>query len=193
MSMPSSHEKSAPVHPAPVYQQPQAAPMMTHEAPPAHNAGAPGHERDWSTGLCACKNDCGGFCLAFWCPCIAYGQYKSRFDSLRFTGRPLPKEQVEGCGSAGVLYLTIHCLAGVGWILDFMARGDLRKRYGIKGSAFGDCCTACWCMPCTQRQHHRELLVEEEQQWQAMQSGGGPPQMHAYPPQMQGPPQTYGQ
>ena len=68
------------------------------------------------------------------------------------------------------MYLTIHCLAGVGWILDFMARGDLRKRYGIKGSAFGDCCTACWCMPCTQRQHHRELLVEEEQQWQAMQS-----------------------
>lgn len=103
MSMPSSHEKSAPVHPAPVYQQPQAAPMMTHEAPPAHNAGAPGHERDWSTGLCACKNDCGGFCLAFWCPCIAYGQYKSRFDSLRFTGRPLPKEQVGESASERVL------------------------------------------------------------------------------------------
>lgn len=75
----------------------------------------------------------------------------------------------ESCGTPGVLYLVVHCLTGFGFIFDFMARGDIRQRYGIKGGALGDCCTACCCMPCTQRQHHRELAVEEEQQWGAMQ------------------------
>jgi len=61
---------------APVYEQPHgAAPMSLHHgAPPAANAAQPGHERPWSTGLCSCGKDVPGFCLAFWCPCMAYGR-----------------------------------------------------------------------------------------------------------------------
>ncbi|BGP43928.1 hypothetical protein JCM10449v2_007985 [Rhodotorula kratochvilovae] len=197
-SFPSQGEKAA-APPAPVYQQPQAAPMMLaqHDAPPAHNAAPPGQEREWSTGLCACGGDLGGFCLACWCPCITYSQYKMRFDTLRQTGRPLPKEQVESCGTPGILYLAIQCIAGAGFVLDFMARGDIRQRYGIRGSACGDCCTACCCLPCTQRQHHRELRVEEEHQWGApgaqqnhdqFQMQGQPPMQSQPPMQQQQPP-----
>ncbi|GAA5944236.1 hypothetical protein JCM3775_007123 [Rhodotorula graminis] len=169
---------------APVYEQPHgAAPMAVHGAPPAHNAAQPGHERPWSTGLCECGNDVPGFCLSCWCPCMAYGQYKERYDHLAQTGRPKPKEQVESCGTPGVLYLVVHCLTGFGFVLDFMARGDIRNRYGIKGGALGDCCTACCCMPCTQRQHHRELAIEEVQQWGAVpQMGAQQSQSQMYPP-----------
>jgi hypothetical protein len=71
-------EKGAP----PVYHQPQQgysqqqqpmgmAPMSAGggTAAPANLVGT-GEGREWSTGLCACKGDYGGFCFAFWCPCF---------------------------------------------------------------------------------------------------------------------------
>ncbi|GAA5877603.1 hypothetical protein JCM8547_007118, partial [Rhodosporidiobolus lusitaniae] len=87
--------------PPPQYQQPQAHPGMGmhpaggvgfHPAPQGCVGGEAG--REWSTGLCACKDDCGGFCLACWCPCITNSEVKQRLDSLKEQGRPLPKEQI---------------------------------------------------------------------------------------------------
>ncbi|GJN94256.1 hypothetical protein Rhopal_007330-T1 [Rhodotorula paludigena] len=150
---------------APVYQQPMAAPGMVADAPPAHNAAPAGQPREWSTGMCSCGDDVGGFCLACWCPCITYGQYKARFDSLRQTGRALPKEQNETCNTPALLYLAVHCMTSAGWVFDFITRGEIRQRYNIEGGACGDCLRSCCCIP----QHHRELRIEEEQQWGAMQ------------------------
>ncbi|GAA6017377.1 hypothetical protein JCM10207_005614 [Rhodosporidiobolus poonsookiae] len=161
-------EKSPPTYNA---QQPAPAqPMTVGAAPaPAHLVGnGQGGEREWSTGLCACGDDVGGFCLSCWCPCISFGQYKQRLDALKNEGRALPKEQVETCGQPGLLFLAINCIAGAGWILDFMARDEIRKRYRIGGGACGDCLKTCCCLPCAQRQHHRELRREEEAQWGAM-------------------------
>lgn len=104
------------------------------------------------------------------------------------------------CAAPGVLYLAVHCLSGFGFIFDFMARTDIRselrliratclyaasaqltrctaERYNIDGSAFGDCCTACCCIPCVQGQNSRELRREEDAfraRMQAGQYGQGP-------------------
>ncbi|GAA5884314.1 hypothetical protein JCM6882_002223 [Rhodosporidiobolus microsporus] len=154
-------EKSAP----PTYQQPIAqAPMMVGGAPP-QIVGQNGQPKEWSTGLCACKDDVGGFCLACWCPCITYGQYKQRLDSLK-EGRALAKGQAE-CGTPGWLWCAVNCFSGCGFIFDFLAREEIRKRYNIKEGSAGAFFKTCCCVPCAQRQHHRELLVEEEIQWGA--------------------------
>ncbi|BGP11858.1 hypothetical protein JCM10049v2_007778 [Rhodotorula toruloides] len=157
-----------------IMQQPSAtAPMtFTNNAPPAANAAPAGQPRDWSTGVCGCLDgDFGGFCLSCWCPCIVYSQYKSRLDHLKATGRAMPPEQVETFGTPGVLWLALNCCAGFAWILDFMARDEIRKRYNIRGDGITDCLTSCCCLPCAQRQHHRELLVEEQHQWGADTNG----------------------
>jgi hypothetical protein len=60
--------------PPPQYQQPLAQPPMVSLAgAPPHLVGQ-GQGREWSTGLCDCGSDCGGFCLSCWCPCLSYGR-----------------------------------------------------------------------------------------------------------------------
>ncbi|RKU47865.1 hypothetical protein DL546_008638 [Coniochaeta pulveracea] len=39
-------------------------------------------------------------------------------------------------------------LFGSGWIFTMIKRGDIRSRFEIPGSGFGDCCTAFWCQCC---------------------------------------------
>lgn len=78
-----------------------------------------------------------------------YSQYKSRLDHLKATGRPMPPEQVgasavlllvesrsklilaspETFGTPGVLWLAVNCCAGFAWILDFMARDEIRSTW----------------------------------------------------------------
>jgi Cys-rich protein (TIGR01571 family) len=39
-------------------------------------------------------------------------------------------------------------LFGSGWIFTMIKRGDIRKRFEIPGSGFGDCCATFWCQCC---------------------------------------------
>ncbi|POY75068.1 hypothetical protein BMF94_2044 [Rhodotorula taiwanensis] len=176
-----AYEAQAPAHPASV---PAGAPGMSAGFAPSAYGQQPqmqqvqqGQPREWSTGLCSCGDNCGEFCLSWWCPCMGYSRYKSRLEALQQTGAPLPADDVPNCAAPGVLYLAVHCLSGFGFIFDFMARTDIRKRYNIDGSAFGDCCTACCCIPCVQGQNSRELRREEDAfraRMQAGQYGQGP-------------------
>jgi len=40
-------------------------------------------------------------------------------------------------------------------------REEMRERYGIRGSAVGDCCVSAWCRPCALAQERREIELEE--------------------------------
>jgi Cys-rich protein (TIGR01571 family) len=41
------------------------------------------------------------------------------------------------------------------------SREETRERYGIRGDAYGDCLTACFCRPCSLTQERREIELEE--------------------------------
>ncbi|KAH8916556.1 hypothetical protein BT69DRAFT_1250045 [Atractiella rhizophila] len=116
-------------------------------------------DKDWDQGLCGCGLK--EFCVACWCPCIQYGRNQSRFKALRDTGVPHPQGG-EGCGQDGVLHCALTCVVGAGWILQFIARGDYRTRYGIKGSTIADCLTACCCSPCELSQESHQIRLEEQ-------------------------------
>lgn len=46
---------------------------------------------------------------------------------------------------------------GCGWIYAMMKRTEIRDRFGIPGSAFGDCCTSYWCPCCAVIQQDNEV------------------------------------
>ncbi|GAA5885768.1 hypothetical protein JCM3774_001120 [Rhodotorula dairenensis] len=190
---PMAPEAAAAASPAPMmpplHQQPEPEPApYVHPLPPTAYQQQPqqqqlqhGQPREWSTGLCSCGDNFGEFCVSCWCPCIGYSQYKTRLESLQLNGTAIPPGQAPSCGPPGVLYLAVHCLTGLGFIFDFMARTEIRTRYNISGNAIGDCCAAYCCIPCVQSQHSREIRLEEEAV-RAGQHGQG-----AYPPQQQQP------
>jgi len=146
-------------------QQPQAVPQMTTTSGGNRNAknlpqDANG-KRDWTNGICSCFGDFGTCCVACWCPCIIYGQNKTRVKHLREKGYPHP-EGGESCGSDCMVLGLITCFTGLGWILQIPLRNDVRERYRIRGSGGGDCCTIFWCNPCALTQESREIELEEE-------------------------------
>jgi Cys-rich protein (TIGR01571 family) len=40
-------------------------------------------------------------------------------------------------------------------------REEVRERYNIRGSVFGDCLGSQWCNPCALTQERREIELEE--------------------------------
>jgi PLAC8 family len=41
-------------------------------------------------------------------------------------------------------------------------RAEARERYGIRGSAFGDCLSMCFCNRCAVTQLRQEIELEED-------------------------------
>ncbi|XP_046855592.1 cornifelin homolog A-like [Xenia sp. Carnegie-2017] len=88
-------------------------------------------ERDWSTGLCSCCDDCGICCFAYCCPAIH---------------------------SCVVASLAKECCC-VGMYCPFALRTKIRLRHNIKGSICEDFCVLAWCGSCAMCQMHRELNI----------------------------------
>ena len=111
-------------------------------------------------------------CVAWWCPCIVYGQNKHRYEFLESR-----QSQPEGgCCNTDCMIHGILTSCGFGFAMQvsfsifmfgwnsihsskFLFRGDIRNKYHIKGGAFSDCCTAFCCTPCELTQEARELDV----------------------------------
>jgi len=117
-------------------------------------------EREWSYGLCNCSSRCGTCCFAWWCPCMAYGQVKSKVHHLQIHGTPHP-EGGEICGSGTWIYVALN-MCYFGPILQCLNRADLRTRYRIGGNCCGDFMTACFCSACELTQELREVHAEEQ-------------------------------
>ncbi|KAF8885346.1 PLAC8 family-domain-containing protein [Infundibulicybe gibba] len=118
--------------------------------------------REWSTGLCDCMDEnCGTCCLAMWCPCIVYGQNKSRFEYLSSHDSPDPSGGGSCCSGDCGLHGCLTSFCAFGWALQISTRGAIRQRYKIDGGWIGDCFTALCCTPCQLAQEDREIALEE--------------------------------
>ncbi|KAH9807923.1 PLAC8 family-domain-containing protein [Melampsora americana] len=116
--------------------------------------------RPWRHGLFKCHEECGTTCLSCWCPCMVYGRNHSRLSYIKMYHQPHPTGG-DPCGPMSWLFTAVNCTFGVGWILQFLQRGEIRDRYLIEGSVIGDFCGACCCMCLQQVQESRELNEEE--------------------------------
>ncbi|KAH9993554.1 PLAC8 family-domain-containing protein [Russula vinacea] len=134
-----------------VTSQPQGtAPMHVGGNKNAKNReiGADGM-RNWSFGLFSCFVDCGFYCQAFWCPCVARGKTKQRIRHLQVHGTPLPPGgSVPGIG-------LIYSIEGV------RNRTEIRERYGIRGHMSSDFFITFCCDSCAATQERREIELEE--------------------------------
>lgn len=48
-------------------------------------------------------------------------------------------------------------MMGGQWIIQTIRRGEMRGRYGIRGSCCGDCCKTFWCGCCAIIQDEKEV------------------------------------
>ncbi|KAJ7595413.1 PLAC8-domain-containing protein [Mycena floridula] len=143
----------------PYTQQPMGTPGMAANKLNVKGLPYTNGEREWSSGLCSCGDQCGTFLLSCFCPCIVYGQNKSRIDHLTHRGSPHPSGG-DICGGGSWLYGGLLWF-GVSCFLEGCFRSDVRKRYNISGNGCMDCCCATWCIPCEQTQISQEIALEE--------------------------------
>ncbi|KAH8916331.1 hypothetical protein BT69DRAFT_790886 [Atractiella rhizophila] len=135
-------------------------------------------DKDWERGLFGCGLK--DFCLSLFCPSISYGRNRSRYRYLTYGGIPHPTGG-EGCGPDGVLHCATHALCGCSWVLQYLARGEYRNRYQIKGSSVGDCLTALFCSPCELAQESYQIEVAERRREGVMQQPLMPELPMSYP------------
>ncbi|XP_068672746.1 placenta-specific gene 8 protein-like [Montipora capricornis] len=88
--------------------------------------------REWSSGLCACFDDCGSCCMGAFCPTCLLVQVSGRMG--------------EGCMFA---YCCPGALIGL--------RVKLRIQQNIQGNLCDDYCKVTWCGMCVLCQLSREL------------------------------------
>ncbi|KAI5925186.1 PLAC8-domain-containing protein [Camillea tinctor] len=103
---------------------------------------------DWQNSLCDCT-PCGSCILGFFAPCLLVGRASSR---LHDPNNPSPDYFNGDCLIHGGLTLLTS-----GWIFSMIKRTEIRERFGIPGSGWGDCCTAFWCQCCQVIQSDNEV------------------------------------
>ncbi|KAL8357751.1 hypothetical protein RB601_009276 [Gaeumannomyces tritici] len=112
-------------------QQYQAQPQMMMAAPPPQ-------DQEWNASFMSCS-PCDGCLLATCLPCILVGK-----TSERMADPSLSRYEVfnpECLIMGGITWI------GLGFVYAMIKRVEVREKFGIKGSGFGDCCAAYWC-PC---------------------------------------------
>jgi Cys-rich protein (TIGR01571 family) len=61
------------------------------------------------------------------------------------------------CVTAGCIYYWLQACTGLGCLYTYSFRARLRNKYGLEQKPCDDCCTDCWCLPCSLAQQIREL------------------------------------
>ncbi|PYH92835.1 PLAC8-domain-containing protein [Aspergillus ellipticus CBS 707.79] len=109
------------------------------------------YNKDWNYSLCGCCSPA-SLCapgLASCClPCLTFGRTQSRLQNPRMDGY----SAING-GCAIFTFLSFGYLQ---WIYQTIKRGELRQKYGIKGSCCSDCCATFWCGCCALIQEEKE-------------------------------------
>ncbi|KAI1160178.1 PLAC8 family-domain-containing protein [Nemania serpens] len=145
-------------------QQPytQPTPMeVKHELHETHEThGTHGHfekdQSEWQTGICSC-GPCSSCLLAWFLPCLLLGQTSERI-------RDPSMQSADMLNSDCLLHGGINCFTGCGWIYAMIKRGEIRERYGIKGSGCDDCCVSYWCSCCALIQQDNEVKIRQQTQ-----------------------------
>ncbi|KAF6840735.1 Cell number regulator 11 [Colletotrichum musicola] len=143
--------------------QPQQQPIQQDYA-----QGANANNQEWQSGLCSC-GPCESCLLGTCLPCILLGKTSERL-------RDPTMQTYEAVNTDCLLFCGINAFTGCGWIYAMMKRGEIRERFGIKGSGAGDCCVTYWCLCCA--------LIQQDKEVQARMSTG--PIVQGYQPQKEG-------
>ena len=124
-------------------------------------------------------------CVAWFCPCITYGQNKHRYEYLNNRqSQPdggccntncMIHGALTSCGFGFAMQVSFSIFVSPRWVESwicspkFFLRGEIRNSYKIKGGAFTDCLTAFCCTPCELTQESRELdeLVASKNQYKS--------------------------
>ncbi|KAF7522109.1 hypothetical protein G7054_g12254 [Neopestalotiopsis clavispora] len=163
--------------------QPQQ-PMQPMQQPFEQDMGG-----EWKSSLCDCS-PCSSCIVSCCIPCILVGQTSERLrDPTMQTASDLNNDcMIHG----GLCFFT-----GFHWVYTMLKRTEIRERFGIPGSSFGDCCTAFWCHCCAVIQQDNEVKARLRpatgpvhmpyQQEQGMMAVPQDPPTPAYaPPQKEG-------
>eukprot|EP01088_Endostelium_zonatum_P005291 TRINITY_DN16853_c0_g1_i1.p1 TRINITY_DN16853_c0_g1~~TRINITY_DN16853_c0_g1_i1.p1 ORF type:complete len:106 (+),score=5.20 TRINITY_DN16853_c0_g1_i1:99-416(+) len=99
---------------------------------------------DFNESLCGCFSDI-ETCLCVWCcPCIQFGRNAEKVK--------------EGQGIlCGVLWFVVMAFTGLGCVLQFYMRGQIREKYGMEANPLMDLLCSWFCGCCTMAQEAREL------------------------------------
>ncbi|KAF7562969.1 hypothetical protein G7046_g1134 [Stylonectria norvegica] len=141
---------------------------MAYQQPQQHAVGAPTQE--WQNGLCNCS-PCESCLLGTFLPCMLHGRAADRM-------RDPSMATADSFNSDCLLFAGVQCFTGCGWIISMMQRGEMRERFGIKGSGFGDYCTTYWCLCCA--------VIQQEKEAKQRLAGAHAPVTQAYQPQKEG-------
>ncbi|KAI1064688.1 hypothetical protein LB507_000141 [Fusarium sp. FIESC RH6] len=111
--------------------------------------------QEWQSNLCNCS-PCDSCMLSTFCPCILLGKTADRM-------RDPTMQTADTCNSDTLIFCAIQCVTGCGWIYSMMKRGEIRERFGIKGSGMNDCCVSYWCLCCALIQQDNEVKARLSQ------------------------------
>ncbi|KAI1116882.1 PLAC8 family-domain-containing protein [Nemania sp. NC0429] len=113
-------------------------------------------QSEWQTGICSC-GPCSSCLLAWFLPCVLLGQTSERI-------RDPSMQSADMLNSDCLVHGGINCFTGCGWIYAMLKRGEIRERYGIKGSGCNDCCVSYWCPCCALIQQDNEVKTRQQAQ-----------------------------
>ncbi|KAL0934844.1 Cell number regulator 11 [Colletotrichum truncatum] len=130
-------------------QQNQYGGQQQQAIQPDYAQGANVNNQEWQSGICSC-GPCESCLLGTFLPCMLLGRTSERM-------RDPTMQTYETVNTDCLLMCGISYFTGCGWIYTMMKRGEIRERFGIKGSGFSDCCTSYWCGCCALIQQDKEV------------------------------------
>ncbi|PHH83450.1 hypothetical protein CDD82_766 [Ophiocordyceps australis] len=139
------------------------------------NTVARDDQQEWQASLFDCS-PCSSCMLATCLPCMLYGRTASR-------KRDPTLQSEDMCNTDCALFTAVQCFTGCGWLFSFFKRTEIRQQYGIKGSAWGDCCATYWCHCCSLIQQDNEVRLRQAA---AAANAADGPITKAYESQQQG-------
>jgi Cys-rich protein (TIGR01571 family) len=101
----------------------------------------------WSTDICDCNDDCGGYCFALWCPCVVFGQ-----NSEAALNKNAALDGFGWCMLTPIF----------NWLFGGTRRTAIRVKYNIEGDGCEDVCCHFWCTSCVLAQETREINLQEK-------------------------------
>ncbi|CAI5986140.1 unnamed protein product [Closterium sp. NIES-65] len=112
----------------------------------AAGAGVP--MGSWTTGCCACADDCAGALCACMCPCVVVGRI----------AEVVTDGYTDACVAACLFCCMQLCsLGALGCCYSHLFRARLRHNYMLPAEPCPDCCVHALCLCCALAQEHREL------------------------------------
>ncbi|XP_047334801.1 protein PLANT CADMIUM RESISTANCE 4-like [Impatiens glandulifera] len=154
---PQAPPEYAPPQAPPVYVPPQARPVYAPLQPgqyhyirpgPALPVLPPANTEGWKTGLFECFDDPVSALMAFFFPCVPFGQIAEIVDNGHTS-----------CSTSGLMYVLVTVCIGLPCILTCSYRAKLRNKFGLVESPGPDWLVHCFCECCAISQAYRELQL----------------------------------